>query len=155
MPPTAVAGAPFILDHPAVILGPTVSGVEISCAGTHLAATPDQSDNTIETFCGSFTTYKPPKWTVVFTVAQSYGTTGSWTLIHPLCGTVVPFVIKPDQATASVDNPVMSGTAVVKHLGFIDAAPGEASEIDLELAVQGDPVFGIVDPAGTSAASAA
>jgi hypothetical protein len=150
-----VDAAPFILDHPWVQLGPTGTGVEISCAGTNLTATADQDENTIETFCGSYTSYKAPKWTVTFTLAQSYGADGSWTLIHPLCGTVVPFVIKPDQATASVDNPVMSGTCVVKQLPFIDAAPGEASEIDLVLAVQGDPDFGIVDPTVTAATAPA
>lgn len=148
---TTVDAAPFILDHPYIRLGPTATGAEISCAGTNLTAEPDQDENTIETFCGSYTTYKPPKWTVTVTIAQSYGAGGSWTVIHPMCGTVVPFEIRPDQATASVDNPVMSGTAVVKHLPFIDAAPGEASEVDLVLAVQGEPDFGITTPTGLAA----
>jgi hypothetical protein len=151
MPDETITAAPFFLDHPYIRLGPTGSGVDISCAGTNLTATADQDEATVETFCGSYTSFKAPKWTVTFTLAQSYGAGGTWTLIHPLCGTTVPFEIRPDQATASVDNPVMSGTAVVKQLPFIDGAPGEASEIDLELAVQGDPLFGIVSPTGTAA----
>lgn len=139
----AATAAPFILQKPYVRLGPTATGVNIECAGTHLVAEADQDENTIETFCGSYTSYKKAKWTVTFTLAQSYGANGSWTLIHPLCGTVVPFEIRPDVATASIDNPVMSGTCLVKQLPFIDADPGAASEVDLELKVQGDPTFGI------------
>lgn len=146
MPDTVVNAPPFVITKPLIKIGATGSGVEFECAGTNLTVAVDQDENTVETFCGSYTSYKAPKWTVTVTIAQSYGTSGSWTLIHPLCGTVQPFVIKPDTGTASVSNPAMSGTAIVKQLPFIDAAPGEASEIDLELAVQGQPTFGIVDP---------
>ena len=154
MPDTTITAPPFFLQHPYVHLGPTGSGTEISCAGTNLQASCDQDENTVDTFCGSYTSYKAPKWTVTFTLAQSYGANGTWTLIHPLCGTQVPFEIRPDQATASIDNPVMSGTALVKQLPFIDGAPGEASEVDLELSVIGAPVFGIVAPTEAAAAEA-
>jgi hypothetical protein len=157
MTATAITEAPFIISKPYIRLGPTATGVEIQCAGTHLVAAPDQDENTIETFCGSYTSYKAAKWTITVTIAMSYGAAGAWGLIQPLCGTVVPFEIRPDIATASVDNPVMSGNCLVKLLPFIDADPGTASEVDLELKVQGDPVFGttapVIEEAGTEAAS--
>lgn len=146
MPDTAVTAAPFIIQTPLIHLGATGAGVAIQCGTTNLDITVDQDENTVDTFCGSYTSYKAAKWTVTATIAQSYGAAGAWTLIHPLCGTVVPFVIQPSTAVPSVDNPVMSGNALVKQLQFISAAPGEASEVDLELAVQGAPVFGIVAP---------
>lgn len=155
MPDTQISAPPFVVDHPLIRLGATGSGVEVECAATNLDVTVDQDENTVDTFCGSYTSYKAPKWTITVTVAQSYGANGSWTLIHPLCGTVVPFQIQPDTAAASVDNPSMSGNALVKQLPFISSAPGEASEVDLELAVQGDPVFGIVAPTGAAASSQA
>jgi hypothetical protein len=154
MPNTPVTAAPFILDHPLISIGPTGAAVEIECGATNLTVGVDQSDNTVETFCGSYTSYKAPKWTITVSIAQSYGAGGTWTLIHPMCGTVQPFLLQPDTAAPSVDNPVMSGTALLKQLPFIDGAPGEASEIDLELAVQGDPVFGIVAPTGVAAEAA-
>ena len=155
MPVTPITAAPFILEHPSVIIGDQLTGVAIDCAGTNLTVGVDQDENTIETYCGTYTSYKPPKWTVTFTLVQSYGAGSTWELIHPLCGTEQPFAIKPDIATASVDNPVMTGTCIVKHLPFIDAPPGEASEVDLELKVQGQPAWGETDPTATTAQSAA
>lgn len=155
MPDTQVTAPPFILDHPSIKIGPTGSAIEIECGATNLTVDVSQDDNTVNTFCGSYTSYKAPKWTITVSLAQSYGAGGTWTLIHPMCGTIQPFVLQPDTAAPSVDNPVMSGTVLLKQLPFIDGAPGEASEIDLELAVQGDPVFGIVAPTGMAASSPA
>jgi hypothetical protein len=155
MPDTPVTAPPFIIEHPLISLGATGSGVVIQCAATNLDIAVDQDENTVQTFCGSYTSYKAEKWTITVTVAQSYGAGGSWTLIHPLCGTIVPFVIQPDTAAPSVDNPVMSGNALLKALPFISAAPGEASEVDLVLAVQGEPDFGIVAPTGADAGNGA
>jgi hypothetical protein len=141
-----VTAPPFILDQPLISLGATGSEVQIQCGATNLEVAVDQDENTVETFCGSYTSYKAPKWTITVTLAQSYGADGTWTLIQPMCGTIVPFQLQPNTTAASVDNPNMSGTVLVKQLPFISGAPGEASEIDLELAVQGDPVFGITAP---------
>ena len=147
MPDTIVTAPPFIVTHPLIKIGPVGSAVEFECPATNLDTAVDQSENTVETFCGTYTSYKAPKWTVTITVAQSYGAEGTWTLIEPMVGTVVPFEIQPDAAAASVDNPNMSGTAMVKAFPFISAGPGSVSEIDIVLAVQGEPTFGIVAPA--------
>jgi hypothetical protein len=147
MADTVVTAPPFIVTHPLIKIGATGSAVEFECGATNLDITVDQDENTVETFCGSYTSYKAPKWTVTITIAQSYGANGTWTLLHPLCGTLQPFSIQPDSAAPSVSNPNMSGTAMLKQLPFISAAPGEASEVDLELAVQGTPLFGITAPA--------
>lgn len=146
MPDTQVTAPPFIVTKPLIKIGPTGSGVEFECAATNLEVAVDQDENTVDTFCGSYTSYAAPQWTITVTLAQSFGANGSWTLLHPLCGTTQPFVIQPAVTTPSVDNPVMSGNAIVKQLPFLSAAPGEASEVELELAVQGTPVFGIVAP---------
>lgn len=150
-----VQAAPFVLEHPHLHIGATGSSVDISCPGTNLVAEPSQDESTTVTFCGSYTSYKTPTWTITVTIAQSYGADGSWTLIQPLCGTIQPFELRPDEATASVDNPVMSGEAFIGYLPFINAAPGEVSEVDLVLGVQGTPDFGIVSPAGAAAGSSA
>jgi hypothetical protein len=151
---TPIQAIPFIVDHPFILIGDATTGVQVECAGTNLSVTVDQDENTLETFCGSYTSYKAPKWTITVTIAQSYGAAGSWTLLQPLLGTIQPFEIRPDSATASVDNPSMSGDVLLKYLPFIDAAPGEASEVDLEMAVQGQPVFGITSPVMAASAAA-
>lgn len=140
--------APFILQKPKIELttiGGTPASVEIQCSANQVVAEPDQDETTVETFCGSYTSYKAEVWTITVTALQSYGTDGLWTKVRPLAGEVVEFVLLPDaDAPVSVDNPEMSGTAIVKAFPFLDAAVGEASEFDLVLGVQGLPTFGIV-----------
>jgi hypothetical protein len=151
MPDTVVDAPPFIVEHPLIKIGAAGSAVEFECAATNLDIAVDQDENKVDTFCGSYTSYKAEKWTITITIAQSYGAAGSWTLLQPLVGTIQPFEIQPDTAAASVDNPVMSGSCLMKAFPFISAAPGEVSEVDVVMAVQGAPAFGIVAPGGLSA----
>lgn len=146
MPPSATTAAPYIVTKPSIKIGPTGSEVSVECAATNFEHSIDQDENTTDTFCGSYTSFGPQKHTLTMTIAQSYGAAGSWTLLQPMVGTVQPFVVTPGIGAVSVDNPVMSGSAVVKALPFMNAGPGEVSEVDLELAVQGQPAFGIVAP---------
>jgi hypothetical protein len=141
-----VTAAPFIVQKPLIRLGSTGAFTEIQCAATNLSVTPAQDDNTVETFCGSYTSYKKTKWTITVTIALSYGTAGAWDNIHALANTVTNFAITPDIAAPSVANPVMAGSVYVADIAFIDAAPGEASEVDLVLAVQGTPVWSTTLP---------
>src|SRR5262245_6299457 len=152
MADTSVTSPPFIIVLPLIKLGTTGSSVTIQCAATNLDVAVDQDENTVETFCGSYTSYKAEKWTITVTVAMSYDATGVWTLVQPMVGTIVPFQLQPDDAAASASNPNMSGTVLVKAFPFISAAPGEASEVDLVLAVQGQPAFGTTAPAAAQAA---
>ncbi len=154
MPDVVVTAPPFVLKHPIIKIGATGSSVDIACPATNITFDSDQDENTVETFCGTYVTYKPPKWTLTATVAMSYGTNGVWTLLQPMQNTIQPFVLLPDNAAASVSNPVASGTAYVRAFAFVDGAPGEVSEIDIILAVQGAPTWGIVMPAMAEAPAA-
>lgn len=149
------AVTPYYMHHPKILLGPTAAAVELQCYANNIETNVDQDETVTKTFCGVYTSYGPEKWTLVFTVVTSFGADGLWTLVSPMRGTVQPFALYPDDAVAGVDNPVMSGTAIVKAFPFLSGAVGEPSEFDLELAVQGDPVFGITDPTATATAEAA
>jgi|SRR5215471_3469023 len=138
---TPVTALPFPVVHPYIAVGPVGSEVEFHCSATNLAVEVDQDEDTKITFCGSYTTYKSPKWTITATSAMSYGTAGLWNLLQPLMGTVQPFEVRPDTAVASPTNPSMKGSAQVKWVDFINAAAGEISECDVVLAVQGAPTF--------------
>jgi len=152
MPDSIVTDIPFVPVRPAITIGATGSSVEIACAAGELAVEVDQDETTTETYCGSFTTYKPEVWTITVTCFPSYGTDGLWTLVRPLCGTIQPFTVLPDAgAPVSEDNPLMSGTCIVKAFPFYTGAPGEPKSFDLELAVQGAPAFDIVPPAASTA----
>lgn len=144
---------PYFMVRPYIALGPTATAVELQCAANAVEITPEQDETTAETFCGQYTNYKPPRWTITITMLHSFDSVdGIWSKLQPLFGTLQPFVIKPEDAAASADNPVMSGTARVKYAPFLSGNVGEASDFDLELAVQGVPVFGETEPVITAEA---
>lgn len=139
---------PYYMVKPLLQLGDVATAVELQCFANNVETNIDQDETVTKTFCGIYTSYGPEKWTIVLTVVQSFGTDGLWTQVQPMVGTVQPFQLMADaDAAPSVDNPVMSGTALVKAFPFFSGAVNEPSEFDLELAVQGAPVFGIVAPA--------
>lgn len=153
---TTITAPPFQLVKPRIRLGDATTGVDIQCGANQVDASPEQDETVQETFCGSYTFYKPEVWTITITALQSYGTGGLWNQVRPLVGTVVEFALLPDaDAAVSDDNPEMSGTALVKGFPFISGPVGEASEFDLELAVQGTPDFsyGATAVAATAGAS--
>jgi len=147
--------APFILNHPRITLDAGgATPVSIECSANEVHTNVSQDETTVETFCGTYTSYKPEVWDVTLAALGSYGTEGLWTLVRPLVGQTVTFELLPDKdVVVSVDNPLMSGTCLVKAFPFIDGAIGEASEFDLVLAVQGVPTFDIVPVALAAAGS--
>jgi hypothetical protein len=132
---------PHFVTKPLLIVGPSASPVmELECAANHVLAEPDQDENSYDTFCGTYQTYGPEKWKITATVLQSFGVDGVWTKLRPVVGTIQPFELRPDAPDPrSVDNPAMTGTALVRAFKFLDAGPNEPSEIDIELTVQGTP----------------
>lgn len=139
---TPVTEPPFLPVKPKIRVGDATTGVDIECAAGELAVEVEQDEATTETFCGTYTTYKAEVWTITATVFPSYGAAGLWNLVRPLVGAVQPFAILPDAAAAvGVDNPMMTGTAIVKAFPFFAGSPGEPSSFDLVLAVQGTPTF--------------
>lgn len=141
---TVVNAPPFVPVKPLLKLGTTGSAVEFECSIEELHADVDQDDVTVDTFCGSFTSYKPEKWTITATAYPSYGTTppGLWNSLRPLVGTSQVFELRPDGvATASPTNPSMTGSGRLKAFPFYAGKLGEPQSIDLEIAVQGAPVW--------------
>ena len=145
MPDTPVTAVPFIPVKPKILIGTTGSGVDIACAASDLAVEVDQDEVTTETFCGTYTTYKPEVWTITATVYPSYGTAGLWNLLRPLVGGAAkPYSILPDGSkVAGPDNPQMTGTCFVKAFPFYTGSAGEPTTFDVELAVQGTPTFAL------------
>ena len=142
-----VNAPPFIPVHPLLSVGEVGSEITIICAAESLEVSPDQDENTVETFCGTYTTYKPEKWTITASSFMSYGSAGLWNNLRPLVGSVVPFKVRPDADSAvSVDNPEMNGTAVVKGFSFFNGGPGEPTAVDVVLAVQGTPTWTTTGP---------
>lgn len=144
---------PFILQHPRITLNADdAAPVDIECSANEVHTNVSQDETTVQTFCGTYTSYKAEVWDVTLAALGSYGDEGLWTLVRPLVGLTVPFELLPDStAPVSVDNPLMSGMATVKAFPFIDGAIGEASSFDLVLAVQGEPEWATVPEAARAA----
>lgn len=150
---------PFIIKHPELTIKagtgvPAVPATDVvlRCQGHAIAVEADQDENSFETFCGTYTSYSPEKWTITLSCYTSYGTDGLWTLMRPLVGLTVAFELLPDGDVAvGVDNPVMSGNAVVKSFPFLSGDVSDASDVDVVLAVQGEPTFGETAPAAEGA----
>lgn len=139
---------PFILNHPRITLNKDTTPVELDCSANEVHTNVSQDENTTETFCGTFTTYKPEVWDITLNGVQSFDADGLWTVLRPLVGQTVPFELLPDgDQPNSATNPLMFGVATVKAFPFIDGAIGEASEFDVVLAVQGAPSFAPPDTA--------
>lgn len=134
---------PHFMTKPLLVIGPSATPVmEIECAANNIEVVPDQDENEYDTFCGTYATYGPEKWTITMTVLQSFGVDGVWTKLRPVVGTVQPFEIRPDAPDPrSIDNPAMTGTATVKAFPFLSGGVNEPSEIDIELKVQGTPTW--------------
>jgi hypothetical protein len=144
MPDTTITAVPFVFKKPKIQLGTTGSAVDIACAANQVVVEADQDSNELETFCGTYTSYKAPVWTITITALQSFGTGGLWTALQPLAGTIVPFAILPDASKAvGPDNPEMRGNCYVQWPDFLNGSVGEGSEFDQELGVQGTPTFAV------------
>src|SRR5215470_9422188 len=99
---TPVTATPLPLTTPYIAVGTVGSEVEFHCAATNLAVEVTQDEDTKDTFCGSYTTYKAPKWIITASSAMSYGAAGLWNLLQPMMGTSHPFEVRPSNAVAAV-----------------------------------------------------
>ena len=152
MAAVGITAIPLAGKKPRIKIGDVANEVEIQCAANQVDATPEQDENSYETYCGTFTFYKPEVWTITVTAYQSFGTGGLWNLVRPMVGTTVPFELLPDaDAVVSDDNVLMTGTVLVKAFPFLTGPAGEAHELDIELAVQGIPEFLTTPPAAAAA----
>lgn len=149
---------PHILQKPLLEItlpGATPTTVEIQCSSNQVEIAPEQDETTTETFCGSYTSYKAEVWTVTITALQSFGADGLWTQLRPMAGKFVDFRILPDaDLPVGVDNPEMTGSAILKAFAFLSASVGEPSDFDVVLGVQGMPTWSTTPAAGMEAAAA-
>lgn len=143
MPTVDVQAPPFIPVKPHISIGTAGSDVTIPCAAESVDVDVDQDENVVETFCGTYRTFKAEQWTITVTAYMSYGTTpqGLWNNLRPLANTIVPFEFRPDTAVASVSNPKMTGTAFLRAFPFFKGSKGAPESVEIVLAVQGTPTF--------------
>jgi hypothetical protein len=143
---------PFILTNPSLL----IDGKELKCAANQIEHKIDQNTNDYDTFCGSYRSYGVERHTITVSLYQNFDTDGPWQVLSPLAGTLVDFELIPDKAAANgPTNPTMFGTVRVPAMPFLKAQVNEASNIDIDLSVQGKPSYAPPDTAPVTAAAAA
>ena len=134
---------PLILTNASLL----INDVELACVTNHLELSPDVSVTTLDTFCGSKDYPGTVKWSLVATLYQSFdpGATEevlsqAWAA-YQTDGTLPTFEIAGyrDRPSGTVANPTWSGNVIPQPWSPINGDAGDASTIDLEWSVDGEP----------------
>jgi hypothetical protein len=136
-----VSAQPQFITSPFVKIGAGGSSVEFEVAATNIDVAVNQDENKVETFGGVYTSYKAEQWIISCTVAMSYGATGIWNNLRPLCGSVQPVEVRPNSGAVATTNPKFTGNVYLKAFPFVSAGPGAATECDIVMALQGAPTI--------------
>jgi hypothetical protein len=142
----AVEPQPLILTNAGLKIGkgPTEADlVELACLANHIELSPDVSVTTIDTMCGSKDYPGQVKWALVATLYQSFDPDATEEVLSAAVegGVPVPFAIvgyrdKPVGPT----NPEWSGFLIPQPYAPINGDAGDASSVELEWSLSGDPV---------------
>jgi hypothetical protein len=140
---------PLILDDASVKIGvdgTTTSLVELACVTNHVELTPDVSVTSLDTMCGSIDYPGTVKWALIATFYQSLeaGATEDTLSAAVEFGGAVPFEIVPYKSQpVSATNPRWYGELIPQPYSPINGDAGEASEVEIEWAVLGEPTKSI------------
>lgn len=147
---------PLILDDASVKIstdGTETGLVELGCAGNHIELSPDVSVTTLDTFCGSVDYPGTVKWSLVATFYQSFDTdsvedtlSAAVALGEPTAFEVVGYKSQP----ISAQNPAWSGMVIPQPYAPINGDAGDASTVEIEWSVVGEPTKSITPPAARS-----
>jgi len=157
IPPAGTIPNPLILDDASIQIGAdeTMGTLqELACVANHVELSPDVSVTTLDTMCGSTDYPGNVKWSLVATLYQSFDPGATEEILSaavdsggPVSFAVMGYRSKPPGA----DNPVWSGLVIPKPYAPINGDAGDASTVEIEWSVVGEPAKGITMPTGTGA----
>jgi hypothetical protein len=137
---------PLILDDASLKISTddTVANLkELACVTNHIELSPDVSTTTIDTMCGSRDFPGQVKWSLVATLYQSFDPDATEEVLSaavandgPVAFEIVPYKSKPVGPT----NPAWSGLVIPQPYAPINGDAGDASTVELEWALTGEPV---------------
>lgn len=78
------------------------------------------------------------------TIEVTYGASGTWNQLDALNGTLVPFVIKPNDAAVAAGNPSASFSGWFPAIPFMNGAPGEVGTFELVVQSEGGVTTAVV-----------
>jgi hypothetical protein len=131
---------PLILTNASVKL----DGAELACSANHVELSPDINITTLDTFCGSRDYPGTVKWSLILTLYQSFDAGGPEEVLSAavLGGVPVAFEIAGyrDVAAGTATNPSWAGEVIPQPYSPINGDAGDASTIELEWSVVGEPL---------------
>ena len=146
---------PLILDDAGIKLGdgaePEVLA-ELACVANHVELAPDTAVTTLDTMCGSIDYPGAVKWSLVLTLYQSFdpGATEDVLSAAVAAGGPVGFeLVGYKSKPVGPENPQWSGQVIPQAYPPINGDAGDASTIELEWAVLGEPVKSVTPVAFT------
>ena len=145
---------PLILDDVGIKISKdaTTTGLtELGCSGNHIELSPDTAVTTLDTFCGSIDYPGITKWQLIATLYQSFDPAATEEVLSaavavdgPVPFEIIPYKSKPVSAT----NPSWSGMVIPQPYSPINGDAGDASTVELEWSVVGEPTKSITPGAG-------
>jgi hypothetical protein len=136
---------PLILDNAGIAISSdgTEQGLtELACLANHIEISPDVSTTTIDTMCGSRDYPGTVKWSLVATLYQSFDPDATEDVLSGALatGTSVPFEVVPRRSRPiGPTNPRFTGNVIPQPYSPINGDAGDASTVELEWSIVGEP----------------
>ena len=150
---------PLILDNASLMIAPGPDPavlVELACLANHVELTPDVSVTTLDTFCGSRDYPGTVNWALIATLYQSFDPAATEEVLSAAVESGVPVAFevkgyrdKPTSAT----NPKWTGECIPQPYSPINGDAGDASTIEIEWSIVGEPLKETVDAVAATASA--
>jgi hypothetical protein len=128
-----------------------INDAELGCVANHIELTPDTTITTLDTMCGSKDYPGVVKWSLIATLYQSFDaaateeTLSAAVAAYKADGTLPTFEILPYKSRpVAADNPSWTGELIPQDYAPINGDAGDASTVELEWSLSGEPVKNIV-----------
>ena len=93
---------------------------------------------------GDYINFCEQEWTFSAEIELGYGVAASWNVLRVLSDTIVPVVLKPEDAVVGAGNPTATFTMRMPSIPFMpDTARGDRMTFTLEGVTELAPVFAI------------
>jgi len=136
---------PLILNNASVKIstdGTVTNLKELACVANHVELSPDVSVTTLDTMCGSRDYPGTVKWALVLTLYQSFDPDATEEVLSAAVDGGVPVAFSimgyRDQPIAAT-NPEWSGLVIPQPYAPINGDAGDASTVELEWSLVGEP----------------
>lgn len=132
--------------------------VELACVTNHIELSPDVNTTTLDTMCGSKDYPGTVKWSLIATLYQSFDVDATEDVLSAAVAGGIPVayeVMGYRDDPVSAANPAWSGLAIPQPYSPINGDAGDASEVDLEWSLVGEPTKSITPGALSAAHTAA